>query len=315
MATITWLNNGSGNGSRGTSGINITLSGDQIPANAIVTKIQFSVGLSVASPAGSKTRLYYVATTDRSKFFIGNSSYTDTSSSSKPYKTETVSVFNNHGYYEGNNGIRCDFEQNLDHFNGKSSDTIRTRVNNSGSGASYVRGVDLVFTYYTRCSDPYNVSAKGGLKTLTGSWSLGSSGVDDTVSHQVCYNTSTTWNDSTTSSTSSTSATWTINTAGTYYVGVRAIGSQTGYHDPVWSPGVYVSVFNPNLVSAGQKITANDYNQIRTAYSGLSAVTAGAHVTKAQIDAVKTYDSDVIATNQGVRITADYFNNSVLKKI
>lgn len=315
MATIQWLNGSSGNGSRGTSGLNVTLSGDQIPSNAVVTNVQFSIGLSVASPAGSYTRLYYVATTDRSTFFIGNSSYTDTSSSSNYYKREKVSEFNNHGYYNGNNGLRCNFEQNLNYFNGQSSGTIRLRANNNGSGTSYVRGVDLVFTYYAPCGNASNVVAAGGLKSLSATWTRGASGVDDTPTYEVCYNTSQTWNDSTASVNSGTSASWTITTAGTYYVGVRAIGASSGAHSPVWSSGVYVSAFVPTLVTAGNKIVPDNYNQIRVAYSGLGAVSSGSIITKAQIDAIRAYNTNVVATSAGTKITADYFNNNVLNKI
>lgn len=315
MATIQWLNGSSGNGSRGTSGLNVTLSGNQIPSNAVVTQIQFSIGLSVASPAGGYTRLYYVATTDRSKFFIGNSSYTDSSSASNYYKRQATSDFSNHGYYDGDNGLRCNFEANLDHFNGKSSDTIRLRANNSGSGTSYVRGVDLVFTYYVPCGNASNVTATGGLKSLSATWTKGADGTSDTPTYEVCYNTSKSWNTNTASTNSGTSALWTITTAGTYYVGVRVTGASSGVHDPVWSSGVYVSTFTPTLVTAGQPIKATDYNQIQTVYAVTAMTANSSSIDDANITAVRNYNTNVVAATAGGTVTADYFNNSVLKKI
>lgn len=45
-------------------------------------------------------------------------------------------------------------------------------------------------------------------------------------------------------------------------------------------------------------------------------MTAGSSkVAKANIDSVIALDSDVVATTVGTIVTADYFNNSVLKKI
>lgn len=315
MATIQWLNGSSGNGSRGTSGLNVTLSGDTVPSNAVVTKIQFSVGLSVEKPAGGYTRLYYVATTDRSKFFIGNSSYTDSSSASNYYVREATSEFSNHGYYEGDNGIRYNFEGNLSHFNGKNSDTIRIRVNNNGSGTSYVRGVDLVFTYYVPCGNASGVTATGGFKSLSATWTKGSTGTSDTPTYEVCYNTSKSWNTNTASTNSGTSASWTITTAGTYYVGVRVTGASSGVHDPVWSSGVYVSTFTPALVTQGQPIKASDYNQVRTVYSVTAMTANSSKIDDANITAIRNYNTNVATTSAGTVVTASYFNDSVLKKI
>lgn len=107
---------------------------------------------------------------------------------------------------------------------------------------------EITYAYYYRCGDPSNVVAQGGLRSLSATWSLGASNTGDTISHQVCYNTSQTWNDSTTSNTSSTSASWTITTPGTYYVGVRAIGSDSGTHSPVWSNAAEVTINSaPNM--------------------------------------------------------------------
>lgn len=72
--------------------------------------------------------------------------------------------------------------------------------------------------------------------------------------------------------------------------------------------------FEPQIVYPGNPIYASDYNQMQKAYSALG-VSVGSTITKAQIDAIRNYDADVVATSVGTVITADYFNNSVLKKI
>lgn len=72
--------------------------------------------------------------------------------------------------------------------------------------------------------------------------------------------------------------------------------------------------FEPTLVYAGNPIYASDYNQLQAAYPALG-VSSGSLITKAQIDAITPYDGDVVTTSVGTVITADYFNNSVLKKI
>lgn len=302
-------------GSKGTKGINVDVSGGYVPSNAIIKKVTFSVGLSVNSPAGGYTQLYYISTTDKSTVFYGSST-SDTSSSKNYYSRQSTSVFNNHGYYEGNNGIQRDWEKNLDWVKGKSGGSIRFRVNNSGSGTSYVRGTRLVISYYVRCSDPYNVSASGGFQSLTGSWVLGASGDGDSATNEVCYNTSKTWNDGTTSTVTSTSKSWTITTPGTYYVGVRVKGSESGTHGVIWSNAATVYNFSPTYVVRGNLIRATDYNQIRNRHSGLTAMTAGSSIVDdANITAVKNYSSGVVSATVGGVVTADYFNNSVLAKV
>ena len=61
---------------------------------------------------------------------------------------------------------------------------------------------------------------------------------------------------------------------------------------------------------------ASDYNQIRTAYSALTAMTAGSSkIDDDNIAAVKNYSSSVSNATVGAKVTAEFFNNSVLKKI
>lgn len=311
--TATWQKLVGGN--KGTKGIDVSVSGGYVPSDAVIKKVTFSVGLSVNSPAGGYTQLYYISDSSKSTVFYGSST-SDTSSSSKYYSRQSTSVFSNHGYYEGNNGIQRDWEQNLDWVKGKSGGTIRFRVNNSGSGTSYVRGTRLVISYYVRCTDPYNVSANGGFQSLSASWVLGASGAGDTATNEVCYNTSKTWNSSTASTVTTTSKSWTITTPGTYYVGVRVKGSETGTHSVVWSNAATVYNFSPTYVVKGNLIKATDYNQIRNRHSGLTAMTAGSSIVDdANITAVRNYSSGVVSATVGGTVTADYFNNNVLKKI
>ena len=210
--TITWSINVGGHSASSTSGRSFTISGTTIPSNAKISNIKLTACLSVASPAGSKTQLYFLKASDGTVFISGN-----------PAKSQTTSVWNNHDYYTGNDGVEYDFTTNSSWFLGKSSASLLIRVNNNGKGTSYLRGVQLIFTY---------------------------------------------------------------------------------------------TDFEPVLVTAGNKILASDYNQMQTALSSLTAMTAGSSkVAKANIDSVIALDSDVVATTVGTTITADYFNNSVLKKI
>lgn len=91
-------------GHKGTKGIDVSVSGGYVPSDAVIKKVTFSVGLSVDPTAGSYTQLYYISTPDKGTVFYGNST-SDSSSSSKYYSRQKTSVFNNHSYYEGNNGI------------------------------------------------------------------------------------------------------------------------------------------------------------------------------------------------------------------
>lgn len=210
--TITWSVNVGGHTASSTSGRNFTISGTSIPSNAKISNIKLTACLSVQSPAGAKTNLYFLKASDGTVFINGN-----------PAKTQNTSVWNNHDYYTGNDGVEYDFTTNSNWFLGKTSADLLIRVTNSGSGTSYLRGVQLIFTY---------------------------------------------------------------------------------------------TDFEPSLVKKGDKILASDYNQIRAALSSLTAMTAGSSkVGKTNIDSIIALDSDVIAPTVGTKITADYFNNSVLKKI
>lgn len=334
MATATWTNkwpdgngwNGTtaqkeqacyGHGAAGKGGRDILLKGDTVPSNAVLTKGNFSVCLSVNPTAGGTTRLYFLSDTGLSTFFIGSSTYVNSAATSY-YAGASTSTFSDHGYYSSSakNGIAREFTSNLDWFKGKSQATLQLRVNNSGTGTSYVRGTKIVFTYYIRCGDASNVTAQGGFKSLSATWTKGSSGTDDAPTYEICYNNSKSWNADTASTVTGTSKSWTINTAGTYYVGVRVTGAASGVHTIQWSSGVKVTTFEPDLVTQGNKILASDYNQIRTAYSALTAMTAGSSkIDDDNIAAVKNYSSSVSNATVGAKVTAEFFNNSVLKKI
>lgn len=282
-----------------------------MPTNAVILSAKFNMSCSVNSPASSKNKFYFLKTQDgTATFFDGN-----------PYKTTTNQSEwkSSSGYYKGTNGGEVSFSGGWSYFPGKSSLAIISKVSHQTSDSAnvaYYRGLQIIAQFYTPCSDPSGVTATGGLKSLSGSWTLGSAGIDDSISHEVCYSTSQTWNASTAVSTTSTSASWTITTAGTYYVGVRSTGSRSGTHNPVWSAGVKVYTFTPTLVTQGNKILASDYNQIRTAYSTLTALTASSSVIDdANITAVKNLSSGVSSATAGAVVTADFFNNSVLKKI
>lgn len=75
------------------------------------------------------------------------------------------------------------------------------------------------------------------------------------------------------------------------------------------------TTFVPTPVVQGNLIQDTDYNQIRTAYANLTAVSEGNKILKTDIDAIRTYNTNVVAATQNAVITAEYFNNNVLNKI
>ena len=282
-----------------------------VPANAVIQSAKYNISCSINNPASGKNKFYFLKTQDGTATFFNGNPYQQT--------TNQSTWSSGSGYYKGTNGGEVSFSGGWSYFPGKSSLAVISKVANQTSASdnkAYYRGQQVIVQFYTPCSNPTNVTATGSLKKLTGSWTFGTAGIDDSVvRHEICYNTSQTWNDATTSTVTSSPKEWTITSANTYYVGVRVVGSLSGTHSPVWSSGVYVSTFTPTLVTAGQPIKATDYNQIQTVYS-VTAMTAGSSIIDdANITAVRNNNSNVVAATVGAQVTADYFNNSVLKKI
>lgn len=143
MATLTWY--GDGGGSRGTKGLDVYIGGTQIPSTATISSIKFTVCISVDKPAGTYAQLYYLRTTDY-MYFIGGSSQ-EYGEGGSYVKRNACDDFSNHGYYDGDDGVEYSFTTNMSYFVGKSGAWLNVRVNNSGSGTSYVRGLTLTFTY------------------------------------------------------------------------------------------------------------------------------------------------------------------------
>lgn len=282
-----------------------------VPSNAVIQSAKYNISCSINSPASSKNKFYFLKTQDgTTTFFSGN-----------PYQqTSNQSTWNSSsGYYKGTNGGEVSFTGGWSYFPGKSSLAVISKVAHQTSkdgNKAYYRGQQVIVQFYTPCSNPTNVSAQGSLKKLTGTWTFGTAGIDDTVvRHEICYNTSKTWNDATTSTVTTSPKQWTITNANTYYVGVRVVGSLSGTHSPVWSSGAYVSTFTPTLVTKGNKILASDYNQIQTVYS-VTAMTAGtSKIDDANIAAVRNHNTNVEAAPAGGVVTADYFNQRVLGRI
>ena len=316
MASITWYDNGTGDGSGASSGLDIYMYGSTIPSNAVFTQVTCAQAISSSTYSSSKQNcLYYLLRSDGSAIFSGSPIATSSMGSESGSPT-SANNFHSHCtvYYTMYNSSA---QSGYNYLRGYSGAWFTVKINNNnGSSKSYWRAGKLTFTYYIRCGDPSNVVATGGQRQLSATWTRGANGTDDTANHWVCYNTSKTWNTNTQTSTSGSSASWTINTAGTYYVGVKVIGSASGEHSVVWSNAAQVTTFSPTLVTKGQLIKATDYNQIRNVYSGLTAMTAGSSkVDDANITAVRNYTTNVVAATAGGTVTADYFNNSVLNRI
>lgn len=282
-----------------------------VPSDAVIQSAKYNIACSINEPASSKNKFYFLKTQDATTIFFNGNPYQQTTNQSDWRSSLS--------YYQGTNGGEISFTGGWSYFPGKSSLAVISKVANQTTDSdnkAYYRGQQVIVQFYTPCSNPTSVSAQGSLKKLTGSWTAGSAGIDDSVvRHEVCYNTSQTWNDATTSTATSNSVQWTITSANTYYIGVRVVGSLSGTHSPVWSSGAYVSTFNPTLVTRGNKILASDYNQIRTVYSVTAMAAGSSKIDDANITAVRNYNSNVEAAPAGGVVTADYFNQKVLGRI
>lgn len=145
MPTVNWYTNAGG--SRGAQGLDFYISGESIPATATITSVKLCVCLSVNSPAGSYTQLYYLRDqTSPYYYFCGGSSQEYGAGGSYIARQYTTD-FSNHYYYDGDDGIEYYLDNYLWYFAGRSDAYLNIRVNNSGSGTSYVRGIDLYITY------------------------------------------------------------------------------------------------------------------------------------------------------------------------
>lgn len=120
--------------------------GDPLPASARFSRIAFTICLSVGSPAGSTSRIYYVSA-------LNWDGSTIVFADGNPAITSTQSVWNNHGYWDGKNGVGGYLTSNLQWFAGRSPDNtvIYTKAGNVGKTGSiaYIRGVQLIFEYET----------------------------------------------------------------------------------------------------------------------------------------------------------------------
>lgn len=265
MATITWT--GNGNGSRGTQGLDVTLSGTQIPSGAKISSITFTVGLSVNSPAGSYTQLYYLRTADSSYYFIGDSSY-EYGEGSSYYAREKTTVFSNHGYYDGTNGISISLAKNLSYFVGKSSANLNVRVNNSGSGTSYVRRLQLIFTYTvnTAPSAPTIVYPASAGKTTynTKPWFRFKSGSDSEATSITTY--------------------WRVD-SGTWQ---SYSGSEATNIDKQWTTALSTGSHTVYAYSSDGSLTSSTVSRTFTVATPISAISTGAKFDDATIDSLQT---------------------------
>lgn len=252
MASITWYDNGTGDGHGASSGLDIYMYGSTLPSNAVLTQVTCAQAISSSTYSTSKQNcLYYLLRSDGSAIFSGSPIATS-SMGSESGSPSSAYAFHSHCtvYYTMYNSSA---QSGYNYLRGYSGAWFTVKINNNnGNAKSYWRAGKLTFTYYIRCGDPTNVKATGGQRQLSATWTRGANGTDDTANHYVCYNTSKTWNSNTASFTSGSSASWTnITTPGTYYVGVKVIGSSSGEHSVVWSNGVQVtSNTAPTIVSA-----------------------------------------------------------------
>lgn len=254
MANITWYDDGWHDGSSAAreGGLEIYMGGSTaLPSNAVFTQVACYQAISSSSYSTSRqNQLYFLKRGDGTVIFSGSPIATSSmgSSSGSP---SSANNFHSHCtvvYTMYNSSAQSAYN----YLRGSSGAYFWVQIYNNKSGSSsYWRAGKLVFTYYIRCGDPKNVVATGGQRSLSATWTRGANGTDDTANHYVCYNTSKTWNANTASATSGSSASWVINTPGTYYVGVKVIGSSSGEHSVVWSNAASVTTNSaPTIVSS-----------------------------------------------------------------
>lgn len=254
MASITWYDDGwhDGRSAASKTGLEICMEGTQLPYNAVFTQVACYQAISSSSYSTSKQiQLYFLKRADGSTVIFNGSPAATSQMGSSSGSPSSANNFHSHctAVYTMYNSSA---QNAYNYLRGSSGANFFVQIYNNKSGSdSYWRAGKLEFIYYIRCGDPSNVVAVGGQRSLSATWTRGSNGTDDVANHYVCYNTSKTWNSSTAAYTSGTSAAWTINTPGTYYVGVRVTGSSSGDHSIVWSQGVQVTANSaPSLVSA-----------------------------------------------------------------
>lgn len=253
MASITWYDDGTGDGRGASSGLDIWMGGTKLPSAAVFTRVDCYQAVSSQKYSSTKQiQLYYLKRSDGTVIFSGSPAATS------PMGSESGSPSSANAFHSNCTAVYTmtgsSAQSGYNYLRGYTGAGFIVKINNNTTGnnsASFWRAGKLVFTYYIRCGDPTNVKATGGQRQLSATWTRGANGTDDTANHYVCYNTSKTWNSNTASFTSGSSASWSITTPGTYYVGVKVIGSSSGEHSVVWSTGVQVtSNTAPSIVSS-----------------------------------------------------------------
>lgn len=250
MAQINWTGNGNGSIANIAAGRAITLSGGTVPSNATITSVTCRYGYSQSQWGSNYAWVAkWMANDSLSLFFYGaqdnTNRFTETMTGSGSGDVLNQEAPTGHG-------VTATLSSNLTEFKGKSSYAFKFRggsTSPSSYGNALLRYTVLHINYYIACSDPSGITASGGQKQITlTSFTAATNGTSDSVSsYEICYASSKSWNSSTavarTTSQTSTAYTWSnITTAGTYYVGVRVQGSSSGWHSPVWSSALTVTV-------------------------------------------------------------------------
>ena len=250
MAQINWTGNGNGHTANVSAGLSLTLSGSTVPSNATITSVTCRYGYSQSKWGSNYSWVAkWMANSNLSKFFYGAQDNTNRFS-------ETMTGSNSGDVLSQEaptgHGVTATLSSNLTEFKGKSSYTFKFRggsTSPSSYGSALLRYTVLHINYYVACGNPSGITASGGQKKITlTSFTAATNGTSDSVSsYEICYASSKSWNSNTavarTTSQTSTAYTWSnITTAGTYYIGVRVKGSSSGWHSPVWSSALTVTV-------------------------------------------------------------------------
>lgn len=276
MAQVEWWGNGGGSTYNVTSGKDLTMTPQNggVPSGATVTSVVGRYGFSQQQyNSTSETWQVYFTKQDSTVFFNGS-----------PYAEENItdtasgSVSTTGTWAPAGHGVSATFSDNLQWFVGKNAAytfKVYAKSTTTGTGSTaLLRSTVFRINYYIACTNPSNVSGSSPTyKQLTGTWTKGANGTDDTCTTQICYNTSKTWNSSTASTTTGTSKTWTGLSAGTYYVGVRSVGSASGNHTAVWSGAITVEAMAKPTVSSGEIIYKDKMDLLKAYIEKGTAVT------------------------------------------
>lgn len=269
--SITWSGNFGGL-SAGSNGRTITLSGSAVPSGKEITGGTIRVGLSATYWSSNHTWDLYFVYVGSTYFVNGN-----------PAASETMTGSNSGSEGAAGHGVTANMS-NLDWFKNNTSGDFTIKANTSRSDStSYMRSVVITVNYkdpdpvtptYTNCGAPTYVTVSHSRGVVTIGWGGATAGTNNAITgYQIIRNTSQSESGATTTHSNVTTSGQTNSPgAGTFYYGVKTIGTVSGYDSGyTWSGGITL-IAKPS-VSRGEVLTKSKMDTLRTWINGGTAVT------------------------------------------